>query len=132
MRWWTVQCRFCRDSLPDLAELHRRFSPRGFGMVGVFHPKMLHGPTDAETVAYARGLGLHGAIAADDRWTALERLRQRGGLGEATSISVLVDGKGVVQWVHPGPRLHRSRGGFPEADAAFAELERLLGERLPR
>jgi hypothetical protein len=70
MRWWTVQCPFCRDSLPDLAELHRRFSPRGSGMVGVFHPKMLHGPTDAETVAYARGLGFPGAVAADDRWVA--------------------------------------------------------------
>jgi hypothetical protein len=131
LRWWTVQCPFCADSLPDLAALHERFRARGLGLVGVYHPKMLHGPRGDAVVAYARRLGFGGAIAADEQWDVLDRLRERHGLHAATSISVLVDGDGVVRWVHPGPRLHRSDDpAFADADRAYRQLEELLASRL--
>ena len=131
LRWWTVQCPFCLDSLPALGELRRRFGEDALGLVGVFHPKSTIVPTDAQVIAYARELGFGGAIASDDRWRALEQLRERYGLDAATSISVLVDGDGVVQWVHPGPRLHRSDDSdMAEADRSFRELEALLAARL--
>jgi hypothetical protein len=129
LRWWTVQCPFCRDSLPDLAELPARFARRGLTVVGVFHPKTQQVPTDDAVVAYARGLGFAGPIAADDRWQVLEDLRTRGALDAATSISVLIDEDGTVRWVHPGPRLHRSEDPrFAAADRSFRELEQLLAE----
>jgi hypothetical protein len=131
LRWWTVQCPFCADSLPDLAALHERFRARGLGLVGVYHPKMLHGPRADAVVAYARQLGFGGAIAADERWEVLDGLRERHFLHAATSISVLVDGDGVVRWVHAGPRLHRSDDpAFADADRAYRQLEELLASRL--
>ena len=69
--------------------------------------------------------------AGDDRWRLLESLRSHGGLEVATSISVLCDDRGIVRWVHTGPRLHPSSDpehGF--AEASFRELERLLAESL--
>lgn len=130
LRWWTVQCPFCRDSLPDLAALRARYGEQ-FGLVGVFHPKSPRPPSDRELVDYARALGFDGAIASDDRWQVLDLLRARGALNAATSISVLVDASGTVLWVHPGPRLHHSADpAFAAADHAFRQLEGVLADRL--
>lgn len=98
LRWWTVQCPFCTDSLPALAALGERFGPRGLGLVGVFHPKQPRAPTDAAVSAAVRALGFLGAIASDDRWRVLESLRSRGALTAATSISILVDASGSCRW----------------------------------
>jgi Redoxin len=131
MRWWTVQCPFCADSLPALAALGERFGPRGLGLVGVFHPKQPRAPGDAAVVAAAQALGFRGAIASDERWRVLESLRDRGALTAATSISVLVDATGVVRWVHAGPRLHPSASAEQaDAERSFRELEQLLAATL--
>jgi hypothetical protein len=133
LRWWTVECPFCKDSLPALCELQRRFGPRGLGLVAVFHNKGPVEPTDAELQQYLTGLGCSPVLARDDRWTVLRPLLERGKLEQATSISLLIDKDGVVQWVQGGPRLHPSKD--PEearADADFKQLERLLEQRLPR
>lgn len=131
LRWWTVQCPFCADSLPALAALGEQFGPRGLGLVGVFHPKQTRPPTDSAVTAAARALGFGGAIARDDRWLALESVRRRGELTAATSISVLVDATGVVRWVHAGPRLHPDADPVrADADRSFRELEQLLAATL--
>jgi hypothetical protein len=129
-RWWTNACAFCTDSLPALARLERRYGPRGLRLVAVYHPKG-RPLSDAAAVAYARGLGVTGAVAFDDRWAKYVELRDRGGLREATSVSLLVDSEGVVRWVHPGPRLHESSGGHARAAADLAALDALLDRTLP-
>ena len=133
LRWWTVGCPFCRDSLPALGELQRRYGSRGLGLVAVFHRKGPADPGDDELRHYLAGLRCGAALARDDDWTVLRPLLARGRLDQATSISVLVDQDGIVQWVQGGPRLHPSQD--PEqaaADADFQALERLLDRRLPR
>lgn len=133
IRWWTVGCPFCTDSLPALCELQRRFGSRGLGLVGVFHRKGPVNPTDAELQRYVAELGCTPVLARDDDWGVLRPLLARGGLDQATSISLLIDREGKVQWVQKGPRLHPSKD--PEqaaADADYRELERLLDARLPR
>jgi hypothetical protein len=132
LRWWTVECPFCKDSLPALCELQRRFGPRGLGLVAVFHNKGPVEPTDAELKQYLTGLGCTPVLARDDRWTVLRPLLERGKLDHATSISLLIDKDGTVQWVQGGPRLHPSQD--PEqadSDTDFKQLERLLDQRLP-
>lgn len=131
LRWWTVQCPFCADSLPALATLGERFGPRGLALVGVFHAKQPRPPADRDVVAAARARGFAGAIAGDDRWRLLESLRSHGGLEVATSISVLCDDRGIVRWVNTGPRLHPSSDpAHGDAEASFRELERVLAESL--
>lgn len=131
LRWWTVQCPFCRDSLPELTELHRRFAGQGLELVGVFHRKGPVNPSDDELRDYVAGLGAAATLARDDEWRALRPILTRGGLEQATSISLLVDRDGVVRWVHAGPRLHRSaQAEFAAADADWRELAALLAREL--
>jgi hypothetical protein len=126
LRWWTVDCPFCRASLPDLAQLSSRFAPR-LQLVAVFHPKGAGSWSDEVLRGYLGGLGVTARLARDDDWRVLDSLRRRGGLDTATSISVLVDRQGIVRWVHPGPRLHRSaEAGFAAADRDWRELERVV------
>jgi hypothetical protein len=121
--WWTNRCPHCTGSVPALARLSARHAPRGLRFVGVYHPKGAD-LGDADARAYAARLGHAGTVVFDDRWTAYVSLRDRGRLGSATSISVLVDEDGIVRWVHPGPRIE-------EGSADLAGLDALLGRLLP-
>ncbi len=126
-RWWTNACPHCTGSVPALARLEERYRVRGLRMVGVYHPKGRK-LTDAAARDYVRRLGFAGALAFDDRWTKYSELRDRGGLRQATSISVLVDAEGIVRWVDPGPRLEAGSRDLAVLDAL---LERLLPAALP-
>ncbi|MFQ5505862.1 MAG: hypothetical protein ACE5F1_13860, partial [Planctomycetota bacterium] len=128
-RWWTSPCPHCKASLPDLWKLTR--SHKGLGMVAVFHEKSGKKLSDEEVSARARRIGYGGSIGIDPDVTELATLMKRGGLHRATSVSLLVDAKGTVLWVHPGPRIHRSsKSMFRRADAAWRELEALVSRRL--
>ena len=122
-RWFTNECPHCRVSVPPLAALEARHRDRGLRFVAVYHPKGA-ALSDEGARAYAKGLSFEGTIAFDDRWTKYIELRDRGGLTRATSISVLVDEKGVIRWVHPGPRIEAG-------SADLAELEALVDALLP-
>ena len=131
-RWWTRGCSFCARSLPAIEILRTRHESDGLRVVAVFHPKP---PRDvpADTILEtAKKIGFNGVVAADDSWSQLKRVW----LTEdrpATSVSILVDAKGVIRFVHPGPTL------FPSDDPKYAKenkafrgletaVEKALGE----
>ncbi len=127
VRWWTVQCPFCRDSLPALTALRREFGRERLGLWAVFHRKGPGTPDDAALRGYLQELGVDASLARDDAWQALRPILRDGDLQAATSITLLLDRTGAVRWVHPGPRLHPS--GDPEhgsADADFGALREVL------
>ncbi len=126
-RWWTNTCPHCVGSVPALASLEARYRARGLRLVGVYHPKGSR-LSDSAARDYAARLGFHGAIAFDDRWTKYVELRDRGGLRQATSITVLVDAEGSVRWAHPGPRIE---AGSADLAALDALLDRLLPAAAP-
>lgn len=126
-RWWTNACPHCVGSVPALAGLEARYRERGLRLVGVYHPKGSR-LSDPAARDHAARLGFHGAIAFDDRWTKYLELRDRAGLRQATSISVLVDADGFVRWVHPGPRIE---AGSADLAALDALLDRLLPPAAP-
>ena len=135
LRWWTVGCPFCKASLPALEDLRSRYAERGLDVVGIFHPKPVRAFKDSNIWKYAREAGFNGTIGADPDWSVLKKLFAKGAPKTATSISILVDRKGIILWVHPGPSLHPSNAKYPkeadkEADRSYAELERLIGIRL--
>jgi thiol-disulfide isomerase/thioredoxin len=106
-RWWTSGCAYCEKSLPAIDTLRAKYEADGLTVVGVYHPKP---PRDVsvETIKNAATrMGFNGFIAADDTWSQLNRvwLTER---RPATSVSILVDGKGVIRFVHPGPALFPS------------------------
>ena len=77
--------------------------------------------------------GFHGPIAVDRDWSELERVYHGLKGRRATSASFLVDGTGVIRFVHPGPVL------FPSDDpqharenADYQALEKAIQALLPR
>jgi hypothetical protein len=72
-------------------------------------------------------------VAVDQGWKLLNALRKRGLPPRYTSVSVLVDKRGMIRWVHAGPLLHENSGGkHAKAAADLSELSRFLATERAR
>ncbi len=118
VRWWTDSCPFCAASLPAIEGLARRYGQAGFQAIGVYHPKPRRHVEAAEVLRFARALGFSGPVATDLDWSTLDRLYLSTGDRPAASVSFLLDRKGVIRFVHPGPEFR------PTDDPAMAEINR--------
>jgi peroxiredoxin len=132
VRWWTDTCPYCSRSAPALNEFHARYAQRGLIVIGMYHPKPIDRPITASVIREAareRGFGF--PIAIDRNWSVLRHWWLDGGRRSATSVSFLIDQRGVIRHVHPGPAFHRGvvRGDVrPRRD--FVELENMIEELL--
>ena len=108
IRFWTDTCPFCEASLPAVEALRVDLGPGGLQTVGVYHPKPPRAVEDARVVEAAADRGYHGPLAVDADWAKLRALWLDGGGRRATSVSFLLDRRGVVRFVHPGPEFHAS------------------------
>jgi thiol-disulfide isomerase/thioredoxin len=106
-RWWTSGCSFCAKTLPAIETLRTCYESQGLQVVAVFHPKPPR-KVSADTIRdAAKYIGFNGVVAADDSWSQLKRVwltEER----PATSVSFLVDAKGVIRFVHPGTTFYPS------------------------
>ncbi len=132
VRWWTDTCPYCSRSAPALNEFHARYAHRGLIVIGMYHPKPIDRPITANEIREAaRKRGFAFPIAVDRNWSVLRHWWLDGGLRRATSVSFLIDQRGVIRHVHPGPAFHREvvRGDVrPRRD--FVELESMIEELL--
>ncbi len=132
VRWWTATCPYCSRSAPALNEFHARYAQRGLIVIGMYHPKPIDRPITASEIREAareRGFGF--PIAIDRNWSVLRHWWLDGGTRSATSVSFLIDRRGVTRHIHPGPAFHREvvRGDEqPRRD--FVELDRMIEELL--
>ncbi len=130
-RWWTDTCPYCASSLPAIEQLRRKYGAKGLVVVAVYHPKPVRHVEDAEILAAVRQIGYGGAIAVDESWSQLEKLYLSTGKRGATSITVLVDEKGVIRFLHPGPDLFpSSQPGEARQDADYRALEAAVASLL--
>jgi len=137
VRWWTDTCPFCSTSAPVIRELDAAYRDRGLRVIGIFHPKP-PGDDDPERMRRAaERFGFTFPVALDDDWSALRRWWLDGGDRRFTSVSFLIDRKGVIRWVHPGGEYHLGEGGGHLPDHAAcreayrslrATIEELLAE----
>lgn len=129
VRWWTAGCPYCAKAAPALKQFEQTYGPRGLRVIGVYHHK---GATDFDPVAYeetVRKRGFAFPVAYDPGWRTLDSwMRDRDGTSVETgwtSVTFLLDRRGVIRHVHPG-------GSYAEGDPAYAELttaiERLLAD----
>lgn len=134
VRWWTDSCPFCAATAPALRQLDREYGSRGLAVIGIFHPKPA-GDWSIERMRAASGrLGFTFPVALDGDWSALRRwwpdLERRGW----TSVSFVVDKKGVIRYVHPGGEFHDAVAGAPgheRCERDYREIEQVV-ERLLR
>jgi peroxiredoxin len=129
VRWWTAGCPFCSATAPALRHFDKTYAPRGLHVVGIYHHKE---ETPFDPAVYeetAKKYGFTFPVAFDPDWKTLGSwMRDRDGKPVDTgwtSVTFLLDKKGVIREVHPG-------GQYVEGDPAYAELqqtiERLLAE----
>ena len=115
-RWWTDTCPYCESSLPALDTLREKYLDRGLRVVGVYHPKPPSKTVTKKEALEASALRkFNGDIVIDGDWSQLKRWWLDTGKRQATSVSFLIDDKGIVRFVHPGPVL------FPSEEKKFAQ-----------
>lgn len=122
VRWWTApDCPFCAATAPSLNEFHQRYAARGLSVLGFYHHKEDSPLRVGDVEQYAKLFKFEFPLAIDPDWTTLRSwwLTQR---RRFTSVSFLIDRRGVIRYVHPG-------GQYVKGDAQHAELETKI-ERL--
>lgn len=103
VRWWTGTCPWCAMSLPAIERLREGFTTRGLQTLAVFHPKPPRDVPADEVLRLAKSLGYTGWVATDLQWKTLQEVFPGIGERRSTSVSFLLDRKGVIRYVHPGP-----------------------------
>lgn len=103
VRFWLIDCPYCEATAPALNALHAKYSARGLVVLGFHHPKSprARDPENVRTVV--REYGFQFPVALDDDWEALTKYWfPNGEERRFTSVSFLIDRRGVIRWVHDG------------------------------
>ncbi len=124
VRWWFGPgCPYCVATAPALNDFHARYAERGLVVVGLYHHKS-KAPLDLDRVkTTADKMGFRFPVAVDHDWKTLRAWWLDGHRRGWTSVSFLLDRKGVIRHVHPG-------GQYVEGDRAHAELKAKIEELL--
>jgi peroxiredoxin len=130
VRWWTAGCPYCSATAPALRDFDRRYRERGLKVIGMYHHKE---DTPFEPRVYedtAREYEFTFPLAVDTDWRTLKSW-MRDAAGQPvdtgwTSVTFLLDKKGVVRHVHPGGQYVAGEPAHRSLDAA---IEQLLAER---
>jgi peroxiredoxin len=132
IRWWTDGCPYCVATAPALQHLEAKYGARGLRVIGIFHPKPA-GDWNVERMRVAtQQKGFTFPVALDANWAALNRwwpdLEKRGW----TSVSFVIDTKGIIRYVHPGGEFHQaSEADHARCDRDYKDVEQTI-ERLLR
>ena len=131
IRFWLVGCPLCGRTASSLVELYNKYKEDGFIVVGIHHPKS-EGTKDPEVVRRAaQVLGFDFPLAQDNDWKVINAYW----LGEKdrsfTSVSFLIDKKGVIRFVHDGGEFHDG-GGSEHLDCqrAYRSIDQSIRELL--
>lgn len=121
VRFWTDTCPYCRRTAPALRQLDAEFADRGLVVIGLHHPKPRGSTrTPAQVEASARAWGIEFLVGLDSKWATIDAWWLAGRAREATSASFLIDRRGTIRLVHPGPEFTPS--GAPQSRRDYAEL----------
>jgi len=107
IRFWTNTCPFCAATAPALRQIDHDFARRGVVVIGMYHPKPPGANRSVQEVEHAiHGWGWRFPVRMDIQWKALQSYWLNGPHRDATSASFLIDQRGIIRWVHPGPEFH--------------------------
>lgn len=129
IRFWLVGCPLCEHTAPALVELYDKYKDAGFLVVGIHHPKS-ESAKDPELVrSAAERFGFDFPIAQDNDWKVINSYWLNGRERSFTSVSFLIDKRGVIRFVHDGGEFYRSESN-PDADLAYRAIEKKTQELL--
>jgi thiol-disulfide isomerase/thioredoxin len=126
VRWWTAPgCPYCRATAPALNEFFQQYRDRGLEVIGFYHHKS-SAPLQLDAVRQqARRFGFEFPVAVDPKWQTLKEWWLDRGEERWTSVSFLLDRRGIVRHIHPG-------GQYVKGDQDYlllkSRIEELLAE----
>lgn len=126
VRWWTApDCPYCAGTAPSLNELHSVYKDRGLVVVGIYHHKSDAPMRVEEVTGYTSNFGFKFPVAIDPDWRTLKAWWYDKDDRRWTSVSFLIDKKGVFRHIHPGGKYAL---GDPDYVELKASIETLLAE----
>ncbi len=124
VRWWTAPgCPYCAGTVPVLDELWRAHRADGLVVLGMYHHKSSDPLTRAHVVAQRQRLGIEFPVAIDADWKTLRKWWLDGRERAWTSVTFVIDRRGVIRHVHPG-------GEIAKGSAEAAALQHVVEEAL--
>ena len=130
VRWFTSSdCPYCTASAPALNQLHADYARRGLVVIGMYHHKRPEPLTTEGARGWTRELGFRFPVAVDRDWRTLNRWWLGARKRAFTSVSFLIDRRGIIRHIHPGGRLAL---GEPDFTAMRAKIEELLADGVDR
>lgn len=124
IRWWTApECPYCKATAPALNEFHKKYSKQGLQVIGIYHHKSDTPLNIKKVKAKAQEYGFEFPIAVDPDWRTLQQWWLKENDRRWTSVSFLVDRKGMIRFVHPG-------GEYLAGDSDYKELKEKIEELL--
>jgi len=124
VRWWTAPtCPYCRATAPALNEFHEKYSARGLQVIGFYHHKGNEPLRIEDVKKYSENFGFKFPVAIDPDWKTLRRWWLNHDEAQWTSVSFLLDRKGVIRHIHPG-------GQYVKGDADYEALKNKIEELL--
>jgi peroxiredoxin len=128
IRWWTDECMFCINSADALNEWYTMYSDSGLVIIGMYHPKPEPKICAVEDVReYALDKEFRFPIAIDDQWLNLKKYWLDAKPRNFTSVSFLIDQKGVIRYIHPGGEYHKEmEEGHEQCVADYLALQNMI------
>lgn len=132
LRFWLVDCPFCRRTAPALVGLHERYGDRGLVVVGIHHPKS-DAARDPDVVRHAaQRYGFSFPVALDNHWATIRAYGVGSHFRRFTSVSFLIGPGGDIRWVHDGGAYRPGDDDEGRAyEALVAAIERWLPDPIP-
>ena len=129
VRWWTgPKCPYCINSSTALNEFHETYEKDGLQVLGFYHHKSPF-PFDLKTVKDHVGkLKFKFPIAVDHDWKTINEWWLKDDRQKWTSVSFLIDRKGILQYIHPGGQYVKGDG---EYEKLKTHIETLLKGEYP-
>ena len=114
----STDCPYCTASAPALNDLHARYAERGLVVIGMYHHKGAEPLDPGRVRALAERFHFRFPIAIDHDWKTL-RAWWLDDHPSWTSVSFLIDRRGVVLYVHTG-------GSFAPGSDDAAQMRRWI------
>ena len=127
VRWWTApDCPYCRATAPALNEFYEKYHAQGLEVIGFYHHKSSD-PLKVEAVKqYSEKFGFKFPVAIDAEWATLHRWWLDSHARAWTSVSFLIDRKGLIRHIHSGGQYV---AGDDDYAAMKGKIEQLLAEK---